>query len=137
MLVKYLWIAGSFPFILLGIIHLVYTFFSQKLSARDATLNEAMKKVNPVLTTQTTMYCAYTGFNASHSIGAIYIGVANTLLALAYSAVLQHPIIMLVNIITVLFYVWLSKKYWFSIPLIGMFLAAIFYTAAVIVTLCS
>jgi hypothetical protein len=137
MIIKYLWIAGSFPFILLGTIHLVYTFFSQKLSARDTTLNETMKKVHPVLTTQTTMYRAWTGFNASHSAGAIYIGVVNTILAIAYCAVLQHPFIMLLNIITVLFYVWLAKRYWFSIPLKGMSLAAVCYTAAVIVTLCS
>ncbi len=136
MIVKILWITGSLPFIVLGTIHLLYTFFSTKLSARDAALNEAMKMSYPVLTKQTTMHKAWTGFNASHSTGAMYIGLVNMLLAIQYSGVLQQPLVMLLNTITVLFYVWLAKKYWFSIPLRGMVIAAVCYITAVVISLC-
>lgn len=135
MIVKYLWIAGSLPFMLLGTIHLLYTFFSKKLSARDAALNEAMKNIHPVITRQTTMARAWTGFNASHSSGAIYIGIINTILAVEFPSVLQHPVVMLLNVSTVLFYLWLSKKYWFSTPFKGMMIAALGFIAATVITL--
>ena len=135
MIVKYLWIAGALPFIVLGTIHLLYTFFSNKLSARDAAPNEAMKNSHPVITRQTTMARACTGFNASHSSGAIYIGIINTLLAVEFPTVLQLPVVMLLNVSTVLFYLWLSKKYWFSTPFKGMMIAVLCFITATVITL--
>ena len=120
---RYLWMAGSFPFIILGAIHLGYTFFSNKLTARDNKLNETMKISFPVLTKNTTMWKSWIGFNASHSTGAIYFGLLNIILPIQYPAVLQNPLLQLVNIVTALFYVWLAKKYWFSIPFIGMLIS--------------
>ncbi|MES2850690.1 MAG: hypothetical protein V4685_16645 [Bacteroidota bacterium] len=117
---KYLLIAGSLPFIILGLIHLVYTFFSKKLTARDNKLNEEMKISFPVLTKDTTMWKSWIGFNASHSAGAIYFGLVNLLLAILYPSLLQNPLLQLINISTAFFYVWLAKKYWFRIPFIGM-----------------
>jgi hypothetical protein len=43
----YLWIAGSLPFIILGSIHLMYTFFTNKFSSRTASVDDAMKKFIP------------------------------------------------------------------------------------------
>lgn len=97
-------------------------------------MDEEMKTTFPVLTKETTMWKAWLGFNASHSLGAIYIGLINLTLALQYFPVLQNPVVLMLNIITVLFYLWLAKKYWFSIPFKGMLLAACcFITAAVII----
>ncbi|MEP7141709.1 MAG: hypothetical protein ABI707_02505 [Ferruginibacter sp.] len=124
MIAKYLWIAGSLPFIVLGTIHLWYTFFTNKFSSGDPGVDEAMKRTTPVLTKQITMWKAWIGFNASHSSGAIYIGVINLILAIRYFAVLQDPVFLLLNIVTVLFYLWLAKKYWFSIPFNGILIAA-------------
>ena len=120
---RYLWITGSLPFIILGAIHLGYTFFSNKLAARDNKLNETMKVSFPVLTKNTTMWKSWIGFNASHSAGAIYFGLINVIVAIQYPAVLQNPLLQLVNIVTALFYVWLAKKYWFNIPFIGMLIS--------------
>ena len=60
--------------LVLGILHLVYTFFGPKLRPRDAELQSAMQAVSPVITTETTMWKAWVGFNASHSLGAILFG---------------------------------------------------------------
>jgi len=129
---KYLWMAGALPFIILGTIHLGYTFFSNKLTARDNQLNETMKASFPVLTKNTTMWKSWTGFNASHSTGAIYFGLVNVILPIQYPAALQNPLLQFINIVTVLFYVWLAKKYWFRIPFMGMLISFLCFLSAML-----
>ena len=134
MIEKYLWIAGSLPFIILGTIHLLYTFFTNKFSSRNKTLDQEMKVSFPVLTKATTMWKAWMGFNASHSSGAMYIGVINFFVAIQYTSILENSLFLLLNIITVLFYLWLGKKYWFKIPFTGVLISTVcFITAAVII----
>ncbi|MEP7107370.1 MAG: hypothetical protein ABI760_05295 [Ferruginibacter sp.] len=132
MIAKYLWIAGSLPFIILGTIHLLYTFFTNKFSSRNKTVDEAMKSSFPVLTKQTTMWKAWRGFNASHSSGAIYIGLINLFAAIQYIDVLQNPLFLSLNIVTVLFYLWLAKKYWFNTPFVCILIATCCFSAAVV-----
>lgn len=124
MIAKYLWIAGSLPFIILGTIHLLYTFFTNKFSSRNKNVEEGMKVNFPVLTSQTTMWKAWTGFNASHSSGSVYIGLINLFVAMWYADILKNPVFLTLNIVTVLFYLWLAKKYWFKIPFTGILIAA-------------
>lgn len=135
MIVQSLWIAGSLPFIVLGTIHLLYTFFTNKFSSRNNDVDKAMKTSFPVLTKKTTMWKACTGFNASHSFGAIYIGLINLFTAIQYVEVLQNPLFLSLNIVTTLFYLWLSKKYWFSTPFIGILIAACCFSPAVVLIL--
>lgn len=130
MIAKYLWIIGSVPFIVLGTIHLLYTFFTNKFSSRNSLVDEEMKTSSPVLTRQTTMWRAWIGFNASHSSGAIYIGLLNLFIAFQYSSVLQNQIFLLLNISTAFFYLWLAKKYWFCTPFVGILIATCSFSAA-------
>lgn len=127
---QYLWIAGSLPFIILGVIHLLYTFFTNKFSSSNKMVDEEMKTSFPVLTKQTTMWKAWTGFNASHSSGAIYIGLINLFVANQYMDILKNPLFLLLNIVTVIFYLWLAKRYWFSTSFIGILVAACCFSAA-------
>ena len=62
-------LGGCSIFAGLGIIHAVYTFTTNKFDARDAGLNEAMKRISPVPTKEISMWKAWVGFNASHSLG--------------------------------------------------------------------
>jgi hypothetical protein len=134
MVEKYLWIAGSLPFIILGGIHLLYTFFTNKFSSRNKLVDEEMKISFPILTKETTMWKAWVGFNASHSSGAIYIGLINLYLSVKYFTIVTNPVFLFLNIVTVLFYLWLAKKYWFSTPFKGILIAACcFVTAAIII----
>ena len=133
---KYLWIIGSLPLIILGTIHLLYTFFTNKFSSRNKAVEEEMKTSFPVLTKHTTMWKAWMGFNASHSSGCIYIGVINLIVALQYEEVLHSPGFLLLNVFTMLFYCWLAKKYWFRIPLTGVLIATgCFIAAAVLISI--
>jgi hypothetical protein len=135
MIEKYLWIAGSLPFIILGTIHLLYTFFTNKFSSRNKQVDEEMKASFPILTKETTMWKAWVGFNASHSSGAIYIGIVNLFLATQYFPVITNPGFIVLNTFTVLFYLWLAKKYWFSTPFKGILIAACCFVAAAIIIL--
>ncbi len=130
-LAKYLWLSGSAIIGMLGAAHLFYTFFSNKFLPRKAELAEEMKSISPVLTKQTTMWKAWMGFNASHSSGAIFIGMVNIYLAANHFDLLQNStFLLLFNILTLGFYLWLAKNYWFKIPLRGIGLALICYIAA-------
>ena len=133
----YLWIAGSLPFIILGAIHMAYTFFTNKFSSRSASVDDAMKNSFPVLTKETTMWRAWIGFNASHSSGAIYIGLVNFVAAIQFPDLLRSPIFLTLNIITVLFYCWLGKKYWFGIPFKGILIATASFVSATILIIIS
>ena len=52
-------------------------FFYNKFDSRNEDLNASMNEHSLVLTKETTMWKAWIGFNASHSSGAIFIGIMN------------------------------------------------------------
>ena len=134
MLVKLLWLTGAAIFLILGTIHLLYTFFTNKFDARNRDVTRSMKDTSPVLTRDTTMWKAWIGFNASHSAGAIFFGLINSILVLQYFSVIQHSLLLhLLNIITAMFYLWLGKKYWFKIPFTGILVSTICFIAATII----
>lgn len=121
----YFWQLGSLIFVVLGSLHLFYTLFANKFASRSEALNESMKNAHPVLTRQTTMWKAWIGFNASHSSGAISIGVINFYVAWKYKDILHDYAFLLFTILTTIFYLWLAKKYWFKIPFRGILIALI------------
>src|SRR5215475_4625391 len=92
--------ASAAIILLLGVVHLRYTFLGGKLFPRDAALTARMKEVSPFLTRETTMWKAWVGFNASHSYGAILFGLVYGYLALAQSSLLfRSPFLLLVGLL--------------------------------------
>ena len=73
MIEQVLLIIGASIFGLLGTLHLLFTFFTNKFDAHDPNVTEAMKNTTPVLTKDTTLWDAWIGFNASHSLGAMLV----------------------------------------------------------------
>ena len=131
MLSKYLWEIGSIILVILGTIHLYYTFFSNKFSSKNKNAISEMKNSSPILTNDTTMWKAWIGFNASHSSGAIFIGVLNLFLAFKYFSTLQSEhFFFIFNLLTIAFYLWLAKKYWFKIPFIGILISFTCYAVS-------
>lgn len=127
-------IIGASIFGVLGTIHLVYTFYTNKFHARDPSVTEAMKGSSPVLTKETTMWKAWVGFNASHSFGAMLFAGIYVPLAMFHFEVLQQSVWLSVfPLIIGISYAILAKKYWFRIPLAGILIAtACFALAAVL-----
>jgi hypothetical protein len=136
MIAKYLWLLGSLIILFLGTIHLFYTFFTNKFSPRKESIEEEMKATTPYLTRETTMWRGWIGFNASHSSGAMFIGIINFYVAVKYFSIFQTDhFFFLFNLFTIGFYVWLAKKYWFKIPLIGITITLICFFISYILTI--
>jgi len=136
MIEKYFWLTGSSIFVVLGTIHLLYTFFTNKFSVRDRDTEEMMKKAFPVLTKQTTMWSAWIGFNASHSIGAVFFGLINFIFADSYFEIMKNStLLLLLTCLTSFFYLFLGFKYWFIIPLTGILISSVCFSVAAIIVL--
>jgi hypothetical protein len=126
-------VASAAIVLLLGVIHLLYTFRGRKLHPRDSDLYTRMNEVSLVLTRKTTMWKAWVGFNASHSYGAIFFGLVYGYLALAHSEFLfQSRYLMLLGLLLLVGYAVLGKLYWFSAPLRGILLSAVLYVAGLV-----
>jgi hypothetical protein len=115
---------------LLGTLHLLFTFYGERLHPREAQLKLQMEASSPVLTRQTTMWRAWIGFNASHSYGAMLFGVVWGYLALRQAPFLSDSWFMLLLGLAVLAaYLVLARLYWFSVPFRGILLATVLYAA--------
>src|SRR5207244_13657987 len=120
--------ASAAVILLLGLIHLLYTFRGHKLYPRDAELEARLRDVSPVISRQTTMWKAWVGFNASHSFGAIFFGVVYGYLSLIHGAFLfSSPFLLFVGLLLLLGYAFLGQRYWFSVPFRGIVLATFLY----------
>ena len=116
-----LMLASASIMALLGVGHLILTFWGSKLLPRDSSLRQAMERVSPVITTQTTMWRAWIGFNASHSMGAILFGLVYGYLALVHRDILfQSLLLQGVGLAMLCAYFALAKAYWFITPLVGI-----------------
>lgn len=133
MIAQYLWILGSFIFLLLGTAHLRITFLGKKLFPKSEAAEVEMKNTHPRLTKDTTMWKAWIGFNASHSAGAMFFGIVNIVLASQYFSILQNSLFLLfINILFVGFFLFLGKAYWFRVPFIGILITLICFVCSVL-----
>ncbi len=128
-------IVGATIFGTLGAIHLVYTFFSNRFNASDRTVTQAMKDTSPVLTKETTMWNAWVGFNASHSLGAMLVTAFYVPLALTNMEIIRETEwFSILPVVIGLLYLVLAKIYWFKIPFIGILMStACFIGAAILI----
>jgi len=120
----------------LGVIHLVYTFWGRLLTPRDSALESRMREVSPVITSETTMWKVWVGFNASHSFGAILFGLIYGYLAIAAGGLLfASPFLLLVGFAMLAGFVVLGKLYWFSVPFRSICVAFACYVASIALAL--
>jgi hypothetical protein len=114
----------------LGLVHLAYTYSGDKLHPRDRDLLARLQTTSPVISRQTSMWKAWMGFNASHSMGAMSFGAVFAYLALQQPMLLFHSYFLGITGLLVLgAYVAMAKMYWFIRPLQGISLALICYVA--------
>lgn len=133
---KYLWESGSVIITVLGSLHLYYTFFSDKFSSRNKEMVEAMKTSFPNISKDMTMWKAWISFNATHSTGAMFLGIINFYMAVRYFEILINDhFFFLFSLITSGFYVWLALKYWFKTIQTGVMLVFLCYLISYILVL--
>ena len=121
--------------LVLGVIHLAYTFRGNRLTPRDPELQARMCEVSPVISRETTMWKAWIGFNASHSYGAILFGLIYAYLAIVHADLLfDSPFLLAVGLAMLAGLVFLGRVYWFSIPFRGICIASVCYLASIVVS---
>ena len=129
MIEQILLLIGAAIFGVLGTIHLIYTFLTNKFMPRKQEVVEAMKETSLVLTKETTMWKAWIGFNASHSLGAIVFSVFYILLSIQHMDVINETMgFIWLAVINSFAYLFLAKKYWFTIPFIGILMATVSFS---------
>jgi hypothetical protein len=128
-------IAASAAIILfLGLAHLLFTFYGPKMQPQDSELITRMQETNLVITRETTLWMAWIGFNASHSLGAILFGAVYGYLSLAHSVFLfQSTYLLSLGLVFLFVYVFLAKRYWFSVPFRGILMSTVLYVAALFI----
>lgn len=124
-------VASSAIMLVLGLIHLIYTFRGTKLFPRNSDLIDAMKRVQLVLTDETTVWKAWLGFNTSHSMAAIFFGLIYGYLAIFHPDILYHSVyLQLLGFLVLAAFAVLAWAYWFSIPFIGILISLACYVAS-------
>jgi hypothetical protein len=128
--------ASAAIILLLGLLHLLYTFRGPNLRPRDPDLTARMMAVSPVITEETTMLRAWVGFNATHSFGLILFGALYGYLATRHSALLFGSWFLLaLGFALLLGYAVIAKLYFFTAPFRGVALAAALYLLGIVVHL--
>jgi hypothetical protein len=126
--------ASAAIILLLGLAHLLFTFRGPAFMPRDRALKARMEEAVPVISRETTMWKAWVGFNASHSVGAILFGAVYGYLALLHPAFLfASRFLLALGLLTLAGYLALARRYWFRTPLRGILLALVLYVAGLLV----
>jgi len=126
-------ILGAAMFGLLGTVHLVYTFFTPKFDPREPAVADAMKATSPRISRDLSMWQAWIGFNASHSLGAMVFAVLILLLAGGRMDVVRDaPVFAWVAAANAVAWFALACKYWFRIPLAGLAFSSVCFVVAAV-----
>ena len=122
---RYLFIAGAVPFLVLGLVHVIYSVLDERrpyrIAPRDPELVERMRAGTLILTRQTTVWRAWIGFNLSHGLGIVlFAGILIHGAALHFDAVRSAaPELLFAAPVIASLYFFMSLRYWFRIPAIG------------------
>jgi len=118
---------------LLGLAHIVFTFWGPKLKPRDLNLQTAMENSNLVITSEISMWQAWIGFNASHSMGAMLFGLIFGYLATTHSELFfQSTFLVAVGLAMLGGLFFLAKTFWFRVPYLGITISLAFYVASLV-----
>ena len=114
--------------LLAGALHLHGTFFGPDLRPRDPELEARMKEVSLNVSSQTTMWKAWIGFNAILSLGLMLFGLSYGYLAIFRFAVLrQSPFLLGVGLIFLAGLVVLWKRYTYYLPAVVFAISLVLY----------
>ena len=121
---RYLFLIGSLPYLLLGTAHALATPLGpadrKGLSPSDPRLAEMMARTPLRLTRRTDMWRAWIGFNFSHSLGVVVLGVLILLIGRSEATFrAQASLFVPFALLASGAYLLLATKYWFRTPIIG------------------
>ncbi len=133
MLTQTLVIVGASIYGALGALHLIYTLFTNRFDPRAPETGAAMRATHPVLTRRTTLWDAWVGFNASHSLGALLFAAIYLVLAAGHMPVLREaPALLWLAAGVSASYLAIGVRWWFRTPIVGIALATACFLGAAI-----
>ena len=115
---------GGGIFVVLGLLHALYTFLDTRRPRRlvpdDPAVSAAMGRSHLRLTRgRTTMWQAWVGFNFSHSLGVVLFGALSIATGGIIARVAVPGLILLLLFAIGLIYVVIAALYWFRVPIAG------------------
>jgi len=114
-----------------GTLHIVYTFFTNKLEPRDAATAAAMKATNPVLTRRANFWEGWIGFNATHGLGMLLFAATYLVLAFSHMSWLRDsPTLTWLSVAGSATYLAIARRYFFRTPIIGAAVATACFLGA-------
>lgn len=117
----------------LGSVHLGYTLFTHEFSPTDGQLETVMQQVAPRISSETTIWKAWMGFNVSHSMGLLLFGLIYGYVAVCRWEELQTSYFLAgIGFLMLLGYVLLARIFWFKAPLNAVSAATLLYVAGFI-----
>jgi len=121
---------GGGIFVLLGLLHALYTFLDigrpRRLVPQDPSVARAMAESQLRLARGgTTMWRAWVGFNFSHSLGVALFGVLCICAGVVLGTMVTSAWMLLLLVIIALAYLGLSVLYWYRIPTAGIALGTV------------
>jgi hypothetical protein len=127
---RFLLDCGGGVFVLLGLLHALYTYLDierpRRLVPQDPAVAQAMAKSNLRLSgTGTTVWLAWVGFNFSHSLGVVLFGVVCISAGSVLGTMVLPAWILFIFVVIALIYLVVGLLYWFRIPVAGIALALV------------
>jgi hypothetical protein len=119
---------GGGIFVILGLLHALYTFLDvrrpRRLVPDDPAVTAAMKHSHLRLTRgRTTMWQAWVGFNFSHSLGVVLLGALSVTMGALIPRMAIPGLLLGALVVVGLIYVLIAARYWFRIPIAGAAIA--------------
>ena len=109
---KVTWIIASLLILINGILHLYGIFFSQDLYPEDNSLITLLKSSNIQMDKSGNFWKLWIGFNAMFSVGLIFMGSIILSLSIKHFPFLcKRHFILLLNILSIGFFVWVGHTY--------------------------
>jgi ketosteroid isomerase-like protein len=134
MLAQILIAFGAALWSFLGTIHVIYTFFTNKLEPRDAATAAAMKATSLVLTRRTNLWNGWIGFNASFGLGLLLFGTTYLLLAVGHMSWLSEaPALTWLPVVGGAAELAIAGRCFFRRPFIGVAIATACFLVAALV----
>ena len=130
-----IFIIGALIFGALGALHAWYTFCDardpRRLAPDSRVVLEAMEASSVRLSHGgTTMWKAWLGFNYSHSLGMLMFAAGCIAIARSIHTLALPKPALLIPIFVGGLYFWLSTRYWFRIPTVGIAAGTLCFAAA-------
>lgn len=122
-MVKLFIILGASIFVLLGVLHALYTFQDldnpRNFTPRNENLLDEMKESSVALHPQINLWKAWLGFHFSHSLGLLMFGGAFLYIGVFHPQFFaQSTLLKICSVLIPAIYLLLSINFWFSKPAI-------------------